>query len=174
MALKGSGGEERTLEIKIPSYKIPGSWLIGATTYAIDRIIPDVERIWVPEQLHDFEGWVRFRLIPDATAPAIKRTSRKLRLLNYLRPPAPIDLGHRLFFDARRDDYFNWSHQTNFYLSLALAARKWLGDHFRSISPFRVRSDRDRWTGERAPMCVVGVALGSGQLRQEDPGPRRL
>lgn len=135
MALKERRGEERTLEIKIPSYKIPGSWLIGATTYAIDRIIPDVERIWVPEQLHDFDGWVRFRLIRDATAPAIKRTSRKRRLLNYLRPPAPIDLGERVFFDARNDDYFNWSHQANFYLSLALAARKWIGEDVVVILP---------------------------------------
>jgi hypothetical protein len=100
--------------------------MIGASTHAIDRIVPHVERIWIPEIVHGFGGFVRFGLSGRVTAPAIKRTSRRLRLLNRIRPPAPVDLDEHVFFDARHDDYFNWSHQANFYLSLALAARKWV------------------------------------------------
>jgi len=109
--------------------------MIGANTFAIDRLVPDVERIWIPEHIHDFEGFVRFQLLDHATAPAIRRTSRKLRLRNKLRPPAAIDMGERIFFDTRYDDYFNWSHQANFYMSLALAARKWLGKDITIVLP---------------------------------------
>ena len=119
---------ERSLQIDIPSYDYPGSWMIGASTFAIDHVVPDIERIWIPETTHDFGGFVRFRLSDRGTAQAVRRTSRKLRLLNRIRPPQAIDLGERVFFDARHDDYFNWSHQINFYLTLALAARKWLGE----------------------------------------------
>jgi hypothetical protein len=113
--------------------------MIGATTYAMDRIIPDVERIWTPELVRkDGAGTVCFELGELTTWPGISRTSRKLRILNKIRPPAEISLGNQIFFDVRADDFFNWSHQVNFYLSLALAARKWLGEPLVIVLPKRM------------------------------------
>ncbi|HEV2593858.1 MAG TPA: glycosyltransferase family 61 protein [Sphingomicrobium sp.] len=99
-------------------------------------MVADVERIWIPDYVPEVgTGEVRFQLRKQSISPAIVRTSRKLRLLNKLRPPGEINVDKEVFFDVRTDDYFNWSHQVNFYLSLALAARKWLGEDLLIVLP---------------------------------------
>lgn len=109
--------------LRIQPYRYSGTWLIGAATRAIDRFAPDVERIFQPAREH-VGGTIHFNLEkkPDLIA-ARPRGSRKLRLRNYIHRPQLIDLGTKIIFDVRSDDYFNWSHQVNLFLSLALAAR---------------------------------------------------
>lgn len=126
--LEVSPHEDRTFQISIPPYTIPGTWMIAPKAHGSDRWHSAVERIWIPEQPHHVESFVKFSLQSNSVAPAIRRTSRKLRLLNMLKPPPAMELGQQIFFDTRSDDYFNWSHQVNFYNTLALAARKWLNE----------------------------------------------
>jgi hypothetical protein len=128
------GAIERSINIEIPPYHAPGNWMIGATTHAVDRIVPAVERIWLPEYAHG-SGVVRFELFEASTAPPIRRASRKSRLLNKIRPTAEMRVGDQTFIDVRLDDFFNWSHQVNFYLTLALAARNWLGEPMLVLLP---------------------------------------
>jgi hypothetical protein len=109
--------------LEIPPYHYAGTWLIGATTHAVDRFIADVERIFLPEQDH-VGGTINFSLSgsPVQIGPT-DPGSRKLRMKYRIRSPRSIDLGDKIFFDVRANSYFNWSHQVNFFLSLALAAR---------------------------------------------------
>jgi len=124
MSLQGGMSSDfASLKIDVEPYRYSSSWLIGASTHAIDRFVADVERIYQPPAEHA-GGRIEFSLTnKPVVAFAKKRSSRKLRLLNRLRPPPLIDLGDVTFFDIREDDYFNWSHQVNFFLTLALGAR---------------------------------------------------
>lgn len=124
--------------IEVPPYRYSESWLIGATTHAIDRFVADVERIFEPEREH-IGGKIHFSLTSDPVSiPGIRRGSRKARYRNMLLRPKLIDLGKNIAFDVRQNDYFNWSHQVNFFLTLALAARSRTEDDLTIILPSRM------------------------------------
>lgn len=109
--------------IEIKPYRHSAYWLVGASTHAIDRFIGDVERIFVPAKDH-IGGTIEFDLSKDSLlVPGIKRTSRRIRYKNLMLKPPLIELGDRIIFDIRSNDYFNWSHQVNYFLTVALAAR---------------------------------------------------
>jgi hypothetical protein len=127
---------KKTLEIA--PYRYPGTWLIGAATHAVDRFVADVESIYQPERDH-IGGTITFNLTTwPAEVPPKERGSRKLRLLNRIRPPALVDLGDQILFDVRDNEYFNWSHQVNFFLTLALAARACVEEPITIVLPSRM------------------------------------
>ena len=47
--------------IEIAPYRYSATWLIGATTHAIDRFVPNVEQIFQPERDH-IGGTITFNL----------------------------------------------------------------------------------------------------------------
>lgn len=110
-------------DVPFPAYRFSASWLVGATTFAMDRVIPEVELIYQPSDAYA-GGTLGLRLAAaPAAAPAIRPASRKRRAKAMLRPPAPVDLGDAVFFDIRAHNYFNWSHQVNIFLPMALFMR---------------------------------------------------
>jgi Glycosyltransferase 61 len=124
--------------LQIQPYRYAGTWLIGASTRAIDRFVPDVERIFQPAREH-IGGTIHFHL---GQQPGLIRArsagTRKLRLRNFIHQPRLIALGDRILFDVRADNYFNWSHQVNFFLTLALAARSHVDEPVTIVLPSRM------------------------------------
>jgi hypothetical protein len=108
-SVDGSG-----VQLQIEPYRYSSSWLIGASTHAIDRFIPDVERIFQPAGEH-VGGTITFRLDSVPSPLPAPRRSWKRRLINRLLPPPSIDLGDTICFDVRDNGYFNWSHQVNYF-----------------------------------------------------------
>jgi hypothetical protein len=125
-----------TLEVE--PYRYSATWLIGAATHAIDRFEADVERIFQPSRDH-VGGTIHFSLSkePEIIGP-IKGGGRKARLKNIVIPPQAIDLKERIIFDCRRDNYFNWSHHVNFFLTVALAAHSRVNAPITVVLPGRM------------------------------------
>jgi hypothetical protein len=127
---------DETLEIR--PFRYSATWLIGATTHAVDRFVPNVERIFEPARDH-IGGTIRFSLAAEASLiPAVRRTTRRIRYRNVILRPKCIDLGESVSFDVRSNGYFNWSHQVNFFLTLALAARSRVQESLTIILPSRM------------------------------------
>jgi hypothetical protein len=124
--------------ITLAPYRFSGSWLVGATTYAMDRAVPQVELIYQPGG--EYDGCeMTFSLAGEReTAPAIRPSSRFRKLRARLFPRPSVDLGDAVFYDARSDAYFNWSHQVNFFLTVALAMRERGGCAITVVLPERM------------------------------------
>jgi hypothetical protein len=131
------GAGSAAVELQIEPYRYSASWLIGASTHAIDRFIPDVERIFQPEGQH-IGGTITFRLDPLASLIHAPRGSWRRRMVNRVRHLPPTDLGETICFDVRENGYFNWSHQVNYFLTLALAARSRIEQGVTIILPKRL------------------------------------
>lgn len=113
-----------TIDLEFAALRTGPSWLIGATTYAMDRFVPEVELI--RQTGFDRPGGP-FR-VTVAAAPGDSGTrvasSRRNRLRDRLRPPAPRDIGERHFIDLRTDAYFNWARHVNTFVLFAAYCRE--------------------------------------------------
>jgi capsular polysaccharide biosynthesis protein len=119
----------------IPDRLYEPSWLIGATTYAVDRFVPDVELIFQPQ--HARSGG-RLTVKADENPrmlPAMQPNSRRSRIKSLVvrgAEPAHCD-GYAV--DTRTDNFFNWSHHVNGFLLHVLLARARLGQPVTVILP---------------------------------------
>lgn len=113
-----------TIDLDFAAIATGPSWLIGATTYAMDRFVPEVELIYQtgfdrpggPFRVTVCDGPVEFG--------RLAASSRRNRLRDRLQPPAGRDIGERHFIDLRTDDYFNWARHVNTFVLFAAFCRE--------------------------------------------------
>ncbi|MGB0911973.1 MAG: glycosyltransferase family 61 protein [Phaeobacter italicus] len=102
-------------EQQISAYRVKQAWLIGAQSYLVDRIVPDVERISLPAK--DVPGGVlRFG---RGAFPPPKARGRLERLRKGAQRSRPVPGPNTL--DLRRNTPQNWAHFLNNHLPITFA-----------------------------------------------------
>lgn len=100
----------------IAPYRIDPAWLIAATSFLVDRVVPDCERIRLPAREVP-GGIMRYGRGPLPPPPA---EGGRLASLRNLRATPPVPAPHGDVFDLRRNTPSNWAHFLNNHLPLVL------------------------------------------------------
>ncbi len=108
----------------IPPSRAEPAWLIGASSYLADRIVPDCERIQLPAR-EISGGLLRFGRAPLISKPV--RSGRLGRLSTLMRSKPPVALPHNNVFDLRRNTPENWAHFLNNHLPIVFRVCTELG-----------------------------------------------
>lgn len=99
----------------IAPYRIDPAWMITASSFLADRIIPDCERIHLPaREVHG--GILSYGRGPLPPAPAPERRFATLR--PWRRDPETLAAPHEDVFDLRRNTPSNWAHFLNNHLPI--------------------------------------------------------
>lgn len=110
-----------THDVDLPALPIGPGWLIAPRSYLVDRIVPDCERVWLPETATG-GGTIRLTVGQHSFAPPAQG-SLKGRLRRAARRDVPAD-ADRPLIDLRAGYPENWAHFLNIHLALlALAAQ---------------------------------------------------
>lgn len=124
-----------TIDLEFAALGTGPSWLIGATTYAMDRFVPEVELIY--QTGFDRPGG-SFRVTVGAEPGESGRlvaSRRRNRLRDRVKPPARRDIGARHFIDLRTDAYFNWARHVNTFVLYAAFCREQVADDLLAVIP---------------------------------------
>lgn len=119
--------------IPMPGYRFRGFWRIAAASTFADRYRPDVELIYHPGATYE-HGEILFELNDEDVTAHSSDLTRKRRLKLKLAGARPVKLAG-VFIDLRINHYFNWSHQVNSFLPVALLARERLGAPLKVLLP---------------------------------------
>lgn len=98
--------------ISIPPYRIEPSWLIGAASHFVDRVVADCEQIRLPEK-ETAPGQVCFW-----RGEALQPPRRKQLWPQLNRPKKTIQQPHANIIDLRCHEPSNWAHFLNNHLPL--------------------------------------------------------
>ncbi|PZU07964.1 glycosyltransferase family 61 protein [Sphingomonas sp.] len=117
----------------VPPFTTGAHWLIGAETLLIDRVVPAVERMWLPPAyysggtitVHDIERGAG--LAP--TRGGLRMLRHKLRAD---RPPEPVS---GLLVDMREGTPQNFHHSISVHLPMCEVARRVLDAPFTVVLP---------------------------------------
>lgn len=113
------------LEREAAGRDVPPAWVVGARTMLVDRIMPQLEYLWLPG-VRQRGGTIRLIRDRAGQAPERKRGWRvpAHRLVRGDRGAGPV-AGPIL--DLRLNAPENWAHAQIFHLPLAALATDWLG-----------------------------------------------
>lgn len=99
----------------IAPYRIDPAWLVTASSFLADRIIPDCERIHLPaREVHGGILSYGRGLLQPAPVPE----GRLATLRPWRRSPETIPAPHEDVFDLRRNTPANWAHFLNNHLPI--------------------------------------------------------
>jgi hypothetical protein len=107
---------------EVPSYRFSSFWRVAASSTFADRFSPDVDLIYHPSACY-MSGWIEFELSNGDMVAESSELPRRRMLKQKLRRGGPIEIATP-FIDFREDHFFNWSHQINSFLPVALLARE--------------------------------------------------
>ena len=103
----------------VQSLDLPARVLIGARTFAVDRIVPELERMILPARRTE-AGRILIE-VPDESVEVERYARGRRDKVLASRSTARLD-ADVTFFDFRSDGLDNWSHALNYALPLLLAA----------------------------------------------------
>lgn len=105
-----------TFDVSLGSLPVPAGWLIGPRSFLVDRIQPDLERIWLPQTATGGGTFKIRRGVFDFAAP---KHGLKARLKPHRSVSVPPEDGWLL--DLRIESPENWAHFLNIHLALLAA-----------------------------------------------------
>jgi capsular polysaccharide biosynthesis protein len=100
--------------VELAGLTMPGTWMIAPRSFLVNRISPDLERVWFPDR-HVGGGTVTLEQGTFTYPSLLQGTVRKLR--RQFRDDPPITVPGP-FLDLRPDNPDNWSHFLNKHLAL--------------------------------------------------------
>jgi capsular polysaccharide biosynthesis protein len=127
------------LSLTIEPTTTDSHWMLGAKTMLLDRVVPHIERMFLPPAV-SVGGIVTFHYDGGSHIAESRRTGLraiKHRLTTKDRPGARIDTP---FVDMRNDAPQNWSHALLFHIPMSHAARQALGTELTVLLPANIPS----------------------------------
>jgi hypothetical protein len=113
---------DETRSVTFASLTIPGAWIVGPRSYLVDRILADVEQIWLGEVATGGGAWTiergTFRFVAPAPPDRLRRFAKRVK-------PEPPVQADGPFLDLRDGNPGNWAHFLNNHMALvALIGRE--------------------------------------------------
>lgn len=110
----------------VSPWTLPPCWMVGARSMMVDRAVPRLEYLWMPE-VSQHRGTIALRRDRTGGAPERKSGWRRTahRLVRKDGGVAPVT---GPIVDLRLNAPENWAHAQIFHLPLAQMARDWIGE----------------------------------------------
>lgn len=122
---------DETQSVTFASLTIPGAWIVGPRSYLVDRILPDVERVWLAETETGGGTWQiergRFRFMPPDPPDRLRRIASRVKAEPALRPEG-------LVLDLRHGNPGNWAHFLNNHMALVALVGRETGLDWRALT----------------------------------------
>ena len=114
-------------EIKFVSYNAGRHWMIGPTSYLVDRSLPACEEILLPEAITE-RGYLRFHITEEKESSNSKVLGKihnyKNKIYNCFGFCHTYNVNDELILDLRIYSPSNWAHAFTNHLPLALCVRR--------------------------------------------------
>lgn len=113
------------LERVVDGYSVPPTWVVGARSMLVDRAVPRLEFLWMPQTIQP-GGCMALIRDKEGMAPERKR-GWKVHAHRIVRKDAGIETCAGPIIDLRINSPENWAHAQIFHLPIAQMAREWVG-----------------------------------------------